>query len=133
MSARVNKVSTFTECAKEERSEDAHAEYRPEYGVLGRFFPSFKPSLVRGQCELVRNMTLQKSVEAGSERSLDIGIEFARFELEERRSKAWKTTCKYLVCAVSEAIVESFAIAAIIIIGCKREADAKAFAILANV
>jgi hypothetical protein len=78
-------------------------------------------------------MTLQKSVEAGSERSLDIGIEFARFELEERRSKAWKTTCKYLVCAVSEAIVESFAIAAIIIIGFKREADAKAFAILANV
>lgn len=78
-------------------------------------------------------MTLQKSVEAGSERSLDIGIEFARFELEERGSKAWKTTRKYLVCAVSEAIVESFAIAAIIIIRCKREADAKAFAILANV
>lgn len=37
MSARVNEVSTFTECAKEERPEDAHAEYRPEYGVLGRF------------------------------------------------------------------------------------------------
>ena len=37
VSTRVNEVSTLTECAKEKRSEDAHAEYCPEYGVLGRF------------------------------------------------------------------------------------------------
>jgi hypothetical protein len=37
VSTGVNEVSTFTECAKEKRSEDAHAEYCPEYGVLGRF------------------------------------------------------------------------------------------------
>ena len=78
-------------------------------------------------------MALQKSVKAGGERGLDIGIKFARFKLKERKSKAWETVCQYFVCAMSKAIVKSFAIAAIIIIGCKWEADTKAFAILANV
>ena len=57
-------------------------------------------------------------MKARSERSLDVRVEFVRFEMEECGGKAWKLASKYFVHALRETIEQALTIAAAIISRC---------------
>ncbi len=66
-------------------------------------FTAFKPAFIRGEGELIGDVSLQQRVKAGREGSLDVGVKLLGLELEERRSEAGEAACKDFVHAVSEA------------------------------